>query len=386
MELGVVRLKKGKERKIRNFYPWVQRGECRADGVEDGSLARLVDDEGKFLAVGTYNAQSRFQFRVLSTTDRLIDQDFFKERFAACAELREKLLPGVTARRLVYSESDMVPGLIVDQYGPVLIAQVRSLGMDRLKPLWLPALVASAHPGGILERSEMAGREEEGLKPRTELLHGDVPDEIEIEEGGLKMVVPVREGLKTGHYLDQRETKRQFAERVQAGDKVLDCFCYTGGITLAAAKAGALAYGVDIHKPAIEIARRNSALNGLEAVFVEANVFEYLDQDVLGPYDWIILDPPALAKTSEKRDSLKWAVWKLAHKALPLLKPGGRMIVCSCSYQLSLQELIETARLAASDRQTRLFLENVTYQDLDHPAPIQFPESLYLKCAWLRKG
>lgn len=381
----MVQLKKGKERKVRNFYPWIQRGECRADGVEYGSVAKLVDSEGRFLAVGTYNARSRFQFRIFSLEDEPIDHAFFLGRFNSAIRLREELLHGTTGRRLVHSEADRLPGLIIDQYDSNLVVQVRSLGMEALKPVWLPALIEATAASGISEKSEMAGREEEGLPSRSGPLHGEPVSVLQTVEDGLQFAVPVELGLKTGFYFDQRETRRRFEARVRPGQKVLDCFCYTGAFTLRAARAGATAYGIDIHRPALETAREAARLNKLEAVFVEANAFEYVVEDALGPYDWIILDPPAIAKTADKRDSLKWAIWKLVHLSLPLLKPGGRFIVCSCSYQVGLQELVETCRLAASDRHVRLFLEDVTYQDLDHPAPIHFPESLYLKCAWLRR-
>ena len=386
MEPGVVHLKRGKERKVRNFYPWIQKGECRAEGVPDGSLAKLVDADGTFLAIGTYNSKSRFQFRILSLIEETVDEQFFEARFAACRRLRETLLQGTTGWRLVHSEADQVPGLIVDQYGEDLVVQVRSLGMELLKPLWLPALIQATNAQSVYEKSEMAGRQEEGLPSSSGSLFGTAPTALTTTEDGLNISIPIELGLKTGYYFDQRETRRQFESRIRPGDKVLDCFCYTGSFTLRAARAGALAYGIDIHKPAIESARDAATSNNLEAVFIEDNAFEYMATDSIGPYDWIILDPPAIAKTADKRDSLKWAVWKLVHLALPLLKPGGRLIVCSCSYQLDLRELVETCRLAASDRHTRLFLENVTFQDVDHPAPIHFPESLYLKCAWLRKG
>lgn len=385
MTPGLVHLKRGKERKVHNFYPWIQRGECRAEGIEDGSVARLVDFEGKFLAVGTYNAKSRFQFRVCSLKDEPLDQGFFEARFRQAAELRRQLVSGTDSWRLVHSEADGLPGLIIDQYGDWLIVQVRSLGMENLKDQWLPALEKVIQPRGIFERSEMAGREEEGLTPRSGVLSGEQPSDVVVHEGGLNFAVPVVDGLKTGFYLDQRETRRRFADRVKPGDKVLDCFCYTGAFTLNAVKSGAVAIGVDIHKGALEIARENARRNGLEAVFVEANAFEYIETDVMGPYDWIILDPPAIAKTAASRDSLKWGIWKLVKASIPQLKPGGRLIVCSCSYQLGLQELIEVSRLAASDCGVRLFLDDITFQDDDHPAPIHFPEALYLKCAWLRR-
>ena len=190
MPEGTVHLKKGKERKVHNGYPWIQRGECRADGVEDGSVARLVDHEGRFLARGTYNAQSRFQFRVFTVEDRALDESFFAGRLKAAMDLRAALLPGLDAWRLAHSEADGLPGLIVDKYGPFLVVQVRSLGMEKLREAWLPALLEVTAAEGALEKSEMAGREEEGLSPRTGTLHGSVPDEVEIVEGGLRFNVP----------------------------------------------------------------------------------------------------------------------------------------------------------------------------------------------------
>ncbi|MCW5938046.1 MAG: class I SAM-dependent rRNA methyltransferase [Fimbriimonadaceae bacterium] len=391
--LHEVRLKRGKERKITRFYPWAQKGECQAEGLEDGQTARLVDADGKFLATGTWNSQSRFQFRVFSLTEEPLDEAFFLRRFQTAVSRRQALgfqgkdgpLASTDACRIVSSEADQVPGLVVDQYGPFLIVQVRSLGMERLRDQWLGPLIEATGCQGVMERSEMAGREEEGLGPRAGLMYGEVPEETEITENGVRHVVPLVHGLKTGFYLDQRETRRQFSARVRPGDKVLDAFCYTGAFSLAAANQGALAYGVDRHTLAIETARRSAALNKLEAVFVEANAFDYLVQDALGPYDWIVLDPPAIAKTAEKRDSLKWAVWRLVHDALPLLRPGGTMIVCACTYQLSVHETIETCRLAAGDRGVRIDLDRVTLQDLDHPAPVWFPEALYLKCVWITR-
>jgi 23S rRNA (cytosine1962-C5)-methyltransferase len=175
-------------------------------------------------------------------------------------------------------------------------------------------------------------------------------------------------------------------ERVKKGDRVLDAFCYTGGFSMYAARSGATTLGIDIHPESVGLAKRIAELNGLDCAYEQANVFDWLEREPGELFDWIILDPPAIAKTGAARDSLKWAIWKLAHRAIPHMKPGARMIACSCSYQIDRKELVETIRLAASDRGVRMFLEDVTFQDLDHPMPIQFPESLYLKCAWLRLG
>lgn len=352
--------------------------------LQDGCLARLESSEGEFLAYGTWNSKSRFRFRILTREDEPIDQRFFEKRFEAAFALRTRLIEDTNSSRLVYSESDGLPGLIMDDYDGHLVVQVRSLGMENLKGLWLPALVIARNPKSVYERSDMAGREEEGLGPQVGELHGTTPDEVEIMESGLKFMVPLKSGLKTGFYLDQRNTRRLLAERIQEGQRVLDAFCYSGAFSCYAARVGARVHGIDIHTEALDLARRNAALNRLDADFEEANVFEWLEKEPAEKFDWIVLDPPAIAKTSAKRDALKWAVWKLVHRAIPHLAPGGRLIACSCSYQLDQRELTEVCRLAASDRGVRIFLEGMTYQDLDHPASLQFPESLYLKCAWLR--
>ncbi|MGE0001080.1 MAG: class I SAM-dependent rRNA methyltransferase [Fimbriimonadaceae bacterium] len=381
---GVVKLKEGKERKVLRGYPWIQRGECQARGVEDGAVANLVTAGGDFLAVGTYNSRSRFRFRVLSLQDETIDAAWFAQRFQRAKDLRSDLGFGTEACRVLYSEADGVPGLIVDRYGPNLVVQVRSLGQERLKDIWLEPLIEVFGAESAVERSEMAGRQEEGLEPYQGVLHGSPPEYAEIVEDGLAYSVPLMGGLKTGHYLDQRRTRNLFGAMVRPKEKVLDAFCYTGGFAMQAARSGASVTALDILPEALDLARKNLATNGLQAQTIEANAFEWLQQTQGAGFDWIVLDPPAIAKTGAKRDSLKWAIWKLVHASLPNLSPGGRLIVCNCSYQLSLHETIETCRLAAGDRGRRLVLERTTMQDTDHPAPIHFPEALYLKCAWLR--
>jgi 23S rRNA (cytosine1962-C5)-methyltransferase len=358
----------------------------RVEGGGEAGLCRVQDNEGNLLGVGTYNPKSRFPVRMLSLEDERIDEAFFAKRFSQCVDFRNRVIEGTNSCRLVFSEADRLPGLIVDQYGPHLVVQVRSMVMEMLKPIWLPALIEESGAESIIEKSEMAGREEEGLEPYVAQLFGETPDRVEVEETDLLFESLIQDGLKTGFYLDQRNSRRMLGALVQPGDKVLDCFCYTGAFSLYAAREGAHVTGVDIHTVAIEQAKKHAKDNDLKAEFIEANAFDYLSAgaDGHGKYDWIILDPPAIAKTYSKRDSLKWAVWKLVHAAIPLLKPGGRLLVCSCSYQLSQQLLLDQSRLASSDHGKGLVLEEVTFQDLDHPAPLWFPEALYLKSAWLR--
>ncbi|MCS6918393.1 MAG: class I SAM-dependent rRNA methyltransferase, partial [Fimbriimonadales bacterium] len=341
---------------------------------------------GELLGIGFYNPQSRFPVRILTMHDEPIDEEFFTARLEKALQHRQRTVRDTNAMRLLFSESDGVPGLIVDQYADYLVVQVRALGMERLKAVWLPVLIERLEPKGIIERSEMAGRSEEGLEPFAGVLHGEAPELIEIEESGLEFLVPTDAGRKTGFYLDQRENRRRLAQQVRPGERVLDLFCYTGAFALYAARAGAYAVGVDILPDAIDLAEVHARRNRLEAHWIVENAFDWLPKaaEQGAKFDWVVLDPPAIAKRQDQKDSLRWAIWKLVYHALPLLNEGGRIAVCSCAYQLGLNEMLDTVRLAATDRSQPLFLEEITFQAPDHPYLLQFPESLYLKCLWVR--
>jgi 23S rRNA (cytosine1962-C5)-methyltransferase len=385
---GIVKIVGGREKKLQHGYPWVQRGEISEvlGAPTHGALVRIVNFRNETLGIGTYNPQSRFPVRVLTTADEPIDRAFFEQRLERALRYRQRVVQDTNAMRLVFSESDGLPGLIVDQYADYLVVQVRTLGMERLRELWLPTLIEQLEPKGVIERSEMASRAEEGLEPFAGVLHGDAPELIEIEESGLTFLVPTDAGRKTGFYLDQRENRRRLAAQVRPGERVLDLFCYTGAFALYAARAGAHAVGVDILPDAIDLAEVHARRNRLEAHWIVENAFDWLPQaaEQGAQFDWIVLDPPAIAKRQDQKDSLRWAIWKLVYNALPLLTEGGRLVVCSCAYQLSLAEMLDTVRLAATDRTIPLFLEEITFQAPDHPYLLQFPESLYLKCLWAR--
>ena len=385
---GIVKIVGGREKKLQHGYPWVQRGEISEvlGAPTPGALVRIVNFRNETLGIGTYNPQSRFPVRLLTTADEPIDRAFFERRLEHALRHRQRVVQDTNAMRLVFSEADGLPGLIVDQYADYLVVQVRTLGMERLRELWLPTLIEQLEPKGVIERSEMASRAEEGLEPVAGVLHGDAPELIEIEESGLTFLVPTDAGRKTGFYLDQRENRRRLAAQVRPGERVLDLFCYTGAFALYAARAGAHAIGVDILPDAIDLAEVHARRNRLEAHWIVENAFDWLPQaaEQGAQFDWIVLDPPAIAKRQDQKDSLRWAIWKLVYHALPLLSEGGRLVVCSCAYQLSLAEMLDTVRLAATDRTIPLFLEEITFQAPDHPYLLQFPESLYLKCLWAR--
>lgn len=383
--LPTVRLVQGREKKIRARYPWVQREEVSsAEKCPTGGLARLESSAGEFLAIGTFNEESRFPFRVLTLQDEAIDVQFFRRRIRESLARRQEV-EGTDSMRVLFSEADGTAGLIVDKFGDTLVVQVRTAGMERLRHSWLEALQMEFEPGCIYEKSDMEGRKEEGLDLRVGSLQGKLPKPVLVNESGIAFEAPVETGLKTGFYLDQRDTRRRLAERIKPGQRVLDAFSYVGGFGLYGARAGAEVLGLDLHEPSVAAARRNAKRNELAAEFQVANVFEWLQAGGDGRrFDWIVLDPPAISKTRDKRDSLKWAIWKLVYHSIDSLAPGGRMVVCSCTYQLGLNEMMDTVRLAAGDRSKSAFLEEITVQSPDHPILAAFPESWYLKCAWVR--
>ncbi|NPA13654.1 MAG: class I SAM-dependent rRNA methyltransferase [Aquificae bacterium] len=369
-------LKKGKEKKIKHFYPWVFRDEIlKVEG--EGIIATLLDYKGNFLAKGTYSSHSRIAFRVLTYREEDINTNFFIERLKKSLLLREGIASN--AFRAVFSESDLLSGLIVDKYDQGLVIQVRSYPMEVLKEIYLPALVEVFKPRFIYERSDFKGRLAEGLKEFKGLLYGELKNPVLIEENGIKFLVDVEKGLKTGFYLDQRDNRLYIAESVERGQKVLDLFTHTGGFAVYAAKKGAKVWAVDINADVLEIARENAKLNGVEVEFIAANAFEFLENTDQS-YDLIIADPPAIAKTKKEKESILWAVWKLAYKAFKKLNPLGRLFICTCTYQISAEELTRQVRLAASDAGKRIFVRSLRGQPKDHPYVPFFPESWYLKC------
>ncbi|MFA0753203.1 MAG: hypothetical protein IMHGJWDQ_000974 [Candidatus Fervidibacter sp.] len=383
------KLKPGKDKKVRNFYPLVYRDELKevTPSVEHGDIVPLLDSQGKFLAWGTYSVHSHVAFRVLTTQDEPIDKDFFARRLRAALEQRRHLFPVTNAYRLVHAEADFLPGLIVDCYEEIVVVQVRTAGMEQLRPLWLEPLTDLLRPKGIYERSDMEGRREENLPLVKQLLFGEVPERVEIEEHGLRFLVDVREGLKTGFYLDQRDNRALMQRLVQPEEHFLDLFAYTGAFSIYAAIKGAHCVAVEQHAYLVALGKEQTALNKVHVEFRCGNVFEELPRLAQEgqTFDAIVIDPPALAKREEQVASLRKAIYRVVRDALPLLRPGGRMLVCSCVYHMDWSDLTETVRFAASDLQVPLRLLAQTTQSADHPIRLHFPESQYLRCLLVQR-
>ncbi len=384
-----VKLKPGKEKKVRHFYPSVYREEVSevAPSVNDGDLVAVLDTKGKWLAWGTYSSKSHIAIRVLSTTDERIDTEFFVRRFQQAAALRQHLISVTNAYRVVYGEADFLPGLIVDKYADTVVVQVRTRGMERLRPLWFDALLAVLQPQSVYERSDMEGRREEGLVPVKGTLYGEVPERIEINEHGLRFFVDVRQGLKTGFFLDQRDNRKRMQEMVQPGERFLDLFAYTGAFSLYAAAKGAECIAIEQQPHFVALGQEQARLNGLEVMFRCGNVFEELPKLVQEKqtFDVVVIDPPAIAKREAQLPSLRKAIYRVVRDTLPLLRPGGRMLVCACVYHMDWSDLWESVRFAASDLQVPLRVLAQWTQGSDHPIRLHIPETQYLRCLLLQR-
>ncbi|HMW35470.1 MAG TPA: class I SAM-dependent rRNA methyltransferase [bacterium] len=395
-----IRLKSGKEKKIRNAYPWIFRDDIatqfkdRGD-IPNGAIVEIADAEDKFLAVGYYNALSHIVVRVLDRKNRPIDKNFFKQRIQRAFDFRTQLALPSDARRLIHAEGDRLPGLMVDQFGAYLVVQFRSLGMEKFRTEILETLVEVVKPKGIYDRSDMESREEEGLEPFSGVVYGAIPEEIVISENDLLFHVDIHHGHKTGFYLDQRENRAYVRTLVKPNQTGLDLFSYTGGFAVALAQSGVRMTAVDQDAAALEGGRANARRNNVEKrlQFIHADVFKYMEEQVavktstpdkVKKYDVIIIDPPAIAKRKEGIEKLKWAYWKLLHQAIQLLNPGGHIVLSSCAYHMPVDLMLEAARFASADNGVSMRVVNITYQPPDHPWMLQIPETLYLKTVYFQ--
>jgi 23S rRNA (cytosine1962-C5)-methyltransferase len=370
-------------------HPWVYPGAIASiDGEPaDGDVVDLHSHAGNFIARGLYNSKSKLRVRLYSWADVPLDENFFRERFAAAIHLRRDLLglmqPG-HACRLVFSESDGLSGCVVDQYDRWLIVQFTSLGLARRKDLLADLLMELVQPEGIYLRTERGIGLLEGLELHDTLLRGTVPDQpITIQDHGLEFLVHLREGQKTGFYLDQRDN-RQAVARLARGRRMLDAFCYTGGFGLHAAKAGAQSVlGVDVSEPALELARTNAQRNAiLQVTFERAEVFERLDSLVTdgARFDLIVLDPPKFARSGHAVEEAMRGYRRLQTLALKLLDRDGILVVCCCSGLITLEMLQELlSQLAAEHKRTIQILES-RGPAADHPVSVSCLETNYLKC------
>jgi len=369
----------------RRGHPWIYRDDLvKAPRDGAGEIVRVLGPAGECLGQYFYNPASKIALRLVRADERPVDRTWWAARLQAAIAYRARVVQESTAYRVVSSEADGFPGLIVDRYGDILVLQCTALGMAQQLPIVVDLLKELLHPTAIVARHDMAVRALEGLPQETSLLHGERPGPIEIQEGSCRFLVDVWTGQKTGWYLDQREN-RQAAARYARG-RVLDAFAYQGGFTCHVARRAEQVIALESSVAALAVLTENAARNGLTNVTtLQANAFDALKEMDRREerFNLIILDPPAFAKSRQDLAGARRGYKDLNLRALKMLAPGGHLVTCSCSYNLDEATFLEILREAAADARRTARVVEVRTQAQDHPILLALPESHYLKCVVL---
>ena len=389
-KLPVVHVINGRQKKLLQGHPWVYGNEIeRVEGeIADGELVTVVDFRGRYMGTGFYNSRSLITVRLLTHRQEEITDALIAARVRAACDYRRFVMQreGTDSCRLIYGEADRLPGVIADRFGGVIVLQVLALGMERYTQVIADALIACEQPTCLLLNNDDAIRIKEGMTCFTKVLHGELPEETIISENGVKLAVDVRGGQKTGYFLDQKDNHlflRQFCRDA----RVLDCFSYIGGFALNAAMGGAREVtAVDISESAVELIRRNAALNGAQINAVCANCFDFLRAQVKAgeKYDVVVLDPPAFTKAHANMANACRGYKEIALSAMRLLPAGGVLATHSCSYHMPEDVFVNTVLSAAQDLHRQVRVITLRRQDIDHPVLAGYPESHYLKSLWLQ--
>ncbi len=385
MEPSVTVSGRGEER-IRNGHLWVYRTDVLTVNAAAGDVVKVTSQAGRFLARAFFSDQSQITLRIVTQHDVPVDKEFWRARLKQAVSFRESLAIDASAYRLVHGEGDLIPSFVVDRYGDYLVVQALSQSTDRMLAELTSLLVDLGKPRGILARNDPRVRLLEGLDQKVELLHGEVPEAISVREGKIEYDVDLYHGQKTGAFLDQRENRQAAAQYVSG--RVLDCFSYAGGFALQLAAKADEVTALDISEDATAALERNAKRNGLANVSGRTtNVFDELRaiERVGDKYDSIVLDPPAFAKSKSAIQKALSGYKEINLRALKLLKPGGFLITCSCSYHVNEASFAEVIFDAALDARTEVSVVEKRMQGRDHPVVLGMPETYYLKCFILRK-
>ena len=394
--MKTLRLRPGKERSLQRRHPWIFDSAIAKGSGDAGETVRVESSDGQFLAWAFTSPASKISARVWSFDEtQRIDASFFLAKVQASTRARARFDIKSDGKRLVHGESDGLPGLIVDQYGDTLVAQFLSTGAERWKAVLTDALLAATGLSKLYERSDTNARKLEGLEPAAGWLRGEGPVELTLREHAWQLSLDIATGHKTGFYLDQRDSRQKFAEHARrlGFQRVLNCFCYTGGFTVAALSGGAAhVTSIDSSGPALERAAANVALNGFapeRATFLDADVNASLRGflDAGRTFDAIVLDPPKFAPTAAHADRAARAYKDINRLAFKLLEPGGVLFTYSCSGGISADLFHKIVASAGADAGVDGFITERLGGAPDHPMTLEFPEGEYLKgLIVLKKG
>ncbi|MGM9899399.1 MAG: class I SAM-dependent rRNA methyltransferase [Bacilli bacterium] len=379
-------LQKNEEIRILEGHPWIFSNEIlKFEGsIVSGDICEVYTYDNRFIGMGMLNTSSKIMVRMLSKELVTIDEAFFYNRIMDANNLRIACHLD-DCYRVVYSEADYLPGLIVDKYSDTLVIQILSLGMEKRKEWIINSLVKIFNPSCIYERSDMQVRLKEGLLPFKGLLYGKLTNKVETIENGIKMIIDIVDGQKTGYFLDQKQNRRALADYVD-NKLVLDCFSHTGGFALHALKYHAKhVTAVDISEKACQDIMTNANLNGFENIDVVCcDVFDYLrDESNHHKFDVIVLDPPAFTKSKDTVKKAYKGYKEINLQALKMIKSGGILFTFSCSMNMTKELFMDMLKEAIHDSKRKVRLLDFRFQSFDHPMLLSCEETTYLKCAVL---
>lgn len=389
--MGQVILLKGKEKKIENFYPNVFKDEVKSiiGEIKNGEIADVLRDDMKFVGRGYVTEGTSALVRVLTTEDRLINKEFIYEKIKTAYDKRKHLAEETNCTRVFFSEADGIPGLVIDKFDKYISIQFRNSGVESFRQEIINAVKKYMKPKGIYERSDVENRVHEGVEEKTGIIYGEIPSEIIMEDNGLKYIIDIANGQKTGFFLDQRDSRKFIRPYLNEKIKFLDVFSSSGGFSMAALKENCeKVTAIDKEPYALELCRRNYELNEYTNKFetLEGDAFLLL-KTLVGrgeKYDVITLDPPSLIKRKTDIRKGRDFFFDLCDSSFKLLEKGGILGVITCAYHMSLQDLIEVTRMAASNNGKMVQVIGINYQPEDHPWILHIPETLYLKALWVK--